>query len=528
MESSEPVKPDVVQEDQHVYLSHDQILVVIVGLLAGMLLAALDQSIVNVALPQIVSDLGGLNHLSWVVTAYLLTSTAVTPLWGKVSDLYGRRIIFQLAITIFIIGSALCGLAQDLPQLIAFRALQGIGGGGLFSIAFAIVGDIIPSRDRGRYQGYFGAVFGLSSVAGPLLGGYLTDAINWRWIFYINLPVGIAALIITSMALKMPVVRREHSIDYLGASLIVAAVSSLLLYLNWAGERYGWQAAGPVALGLMSFVFAGIFIFVEMRAKEPIIPMRLFRNSVFSVGTASSFLIGLAMFGALVFLPLFFQAVKGMSPTRSGLATVPTVIGIVSASIISGQLISRTGRYKIFPIVGAGVFSVALFFMSTIGGGTPYPMIAVYAFMIGTGLGLSMQTVTTAVQNSVEHRDMGAATSSVTFSRSLGGAIGTAFLGAIFGTTLARTLEDDFARAGVSMVDVEPNNIDAIHALTEPIKGLVLGAYSHSIDTIFLWAAPFAVAAFFLNFGLKELTLRTGNNEVRTPTLTKEPSIGDD
>ncbi|MEJ7838837.1 MAG: MDR family MFS transporter [Thermomicrobiales bacterium] len=463
-----------------------------------------------------------------MVTAYLLTSTAVTPLWGKVSDIYGRRIIFQLAITIFIIGSALCGLAQDLPQLIAFRALQGIGGGGLFSIAFAIVGDIIPLRDRGRYQGYFGAVFGLSSVAGPLLGGYLTDAINWRWIFYINLPVGIAALIITSMALKLPVVKREHSIDYLGATLIVAAVSSLLLYLNWAGERYGWQSAGPVALGLLAFVFAGIFIFVEMRAREPIIPLRLFRNSVFSIGTLSSFLIGLAMFGALVFLPLYFQAVKGMSPTRSGLATVPTVIGIVSASIISGQLISKTGRYKIFPIVGAAIFSVALLLMSTIGVDTAYPQIAIYAFMIGIGLGLSMQTVTTAVQNSVEHRDMGAATSSVTFSRSLGGAIGTAFLGAIFGTTLARTLENDFSNAGVSMVGVEPNNIDAIQTMSEPIKGIVLSAYAHSIDTIFLWAAPFAVGAFLSNFGLKELTLRTASSESTTPIKTSEPVAGDD
>ena len=481
--------------------------------MAGMLLAALDQSIVNVALPQIVSDLGGLNHLSWVITAYLLTSTAVTPLWGKVSDLYGRRIIFQLAITIFIIGSALCGLAQDLPQLIAFRALQGIGGGGLFSIAFAIVGDIIPPRDRGRYQGYFGAVFGLSSVAGPLLGGYLTDAIDWRWIFYINLPVGIAALIITSMALKLPVVRREHSIDYLGAGLIVASVSSLLLYLNWAGERYGWQSAGPVALGLLAFVFAGIFILVELRAKEPIIPMRLFRNSVFSIGTASSFLVGISMFGALVFLPLFFQAVMGMSPTRSGLATVPTVIGIVSSSIIAGQIISRTGRYKVFPIAGAAVFSVALLCMSTIDGDTPYPVIAVFALMTGIGLGLSLQTVTTAVQNSVEQRDMGAATSSVTFSRSLGGAIGTAFLGAIFGTTLARSLRDNLAEAGQSSVDLDPNNIDAIHAMTEPIKGIVLSSYSHSIDTIFLWAAPFAVLAFFLNFGLKELRLRTGADE---------------
>jgi EmrB/QacA subfamily drug resistance transporter len=530
MESESHVQPPDESAAGHSYLSHEQILVVVIGLIAGMLLAALDQSIVNVALPQIVSDLGGLNHLSWVVTAYLLTSTAVTPLWGKISDLYGRRIIFQSAITIFIVGSALCGIAQNLPQLIAFRALQGIGGGGLFAIAFAIIGDIIPPRDRGRYQGYFGAVFGLSSVAGPLLGGYLTDAVSWRWIFYINLPVGIAALIITSMALRIPVVRREHSIDYFGATLIVAAVSSLLLYLNWAGEEYGWQSAGPVALLLLSLALAVLFVFVEMRAKEPIIPMRLFRNSVFSIGTSYSFLVGIAMFGALVFMPLFFQAVKGMSPTNSGLATVPTVLGIVSSSILSGQIISKTGRYKMFPIIGSAVFAIALLCMSTIDRDTPYALIAVFAFFTGGGLGLTMQTITTAVQNSVDFRDMGAATSSVTFSRSLGGSIGTAFLGAIFGTTLARTLQEDLAATGdISLASINANDIDAIHALTEPAKSIVLESYSHAIDTIFLWAVPFAVLAFFLSFGLKELRLRTGREEAPSPvTTTPRAASADD
>jgi len=236
--------------------------------MTGMLLAALDQSIVGVALPRIVSDLGGLNHLAWVVTAYLLTSTATTPLWGKISDLYGRRIIFQATIIIFLIGSALCGLAQDMPQLIAFRALQGIGGGGLMAIAFAIIGDVIPARERGRYQGYFGAVFGLSSVAGPLLGGWITDTINWRWIFYINLPIGAAALVVTSIALRMPVVRRNHKIDYLGAAMIVAAVTSLLLYLNWAGEHYGWTYINSLALIVASIVFTIAFIFVELRARS--------------------------------------------------------------------------------------------------------------------------------------------------------------------------------------------------------------------------------------------------------------------
>jgi EmrB/QacA subfamily drug resistance transporter len=494
--------------------------------MTGMLLAALDQSIVNVALPQIVSDLGGLNHLSWVITAYLLTSTAVTPLWGKISDLYGRRLIFQIAITIFIVGSALCGLAQNLPELIAFRAFQGIGGGGLFSIAFATIGDIIPARERGRYQGYFGAVFGLSSVAGPLLGGWLTDAVNWRWIFYINLPLGIAALVITSYALKIPVVRRNHTIDYTGALLIVASVSSILLYLNWAGDRYGWRSAGPVALLTLSIVLAVVFVWAESRSPEPILPLRLFRNQVFSVGSAFSFVLGIAMFGAMVFMPLYFQAVKGMSPTRSGLATVPAVIGIMSMSIISGQLISRSGRYKIFPILGSAIFTVALLLLSTIEKDTPYVQMAVYIFLLGSGLGLTMQTLTTAVQNSVEFRDMGVATSAVSFGRSLGGAIGTAFLGAVFGTTLAGYLGDHLPKD--QPLTVDPNDIDAIHLMTGPIKDVVLNGYTEAIATVFLWGVPFGVIGIILSFSLKELRLRTGSDVKVAASSPKMAGSADD
>src|SRR5262245_37188243 len=288
--------------------------------MAGVLLAALDQSIVGTALPRIVSELGGLDKLAWVVTAYLLTSTAATPLWGKISDLYGRRHIFQVAIGIFVTGSVLCGLSQNLPELIGFRALQGVGGGGLMAIALSIIGDIIPPRERGRYQGYFGAVFGLSSVAGPLLGGWFTDGPGWRWIFYINLPIGIGALVVTSIALKMPRVRREHSIDYAGAALIVAAVSSLLLYLICAGDEYGWTAPLPLALIAASAGFSILFVLAEARAKEPIIPLRLFDNAIFRIGNIFGFLSGMAMFGAIIFFPLYLQGVKGMSPTKSGLA----------------------------------------------------------------------------------------------------------------------------------------------------------------------------------------------------------------
>src|ERR687894_2681325 len=271
------------------YLEHQQIVIVLFGLMAGVLLAALDQSIVGTALPRIVSELGGLDKLAWVVTGYLLTATAATPLWGKISDLYGRRNIFQAAILIFLAGSVLCGLSQNLPQLIAFRAIQGIGGGGLMGLAFSIIGDIIPPRERGRYQGYFGAVFGVSSVAGPLLRGWVTDGPGWRWIFYINLPVGLAALVVTSAVLKMPVVRRQHKIDYLGAAAIVGAVTCLLLYLDWRGVDFGWTEAGAMALLGGAALLTAAFILIERRAVEPIIPMRLFQNQVFSVGNAFAF-----------------------------------------------------------------------------------------------------------------------------------------------------------------------------------------------------------------------------------------------
>jgi EmrB/QacA subfamily drug resistance transporter len=500
--------------DESTYLSHKQIIGVMIGIMSGMFLAALDQSIVGVALPRITSDLGGLEHLAWVVTAYLLASTSTTPLWGKISDLYGRKKIFQLAIVIFLVGSVLCGAAQDMPQLIIFRAIQGIGGGGLMSIALAIIGDVIPPRERGKYQGYFGAVFGVSSVAGPLLGGYLTDAIGWRWIFYVNIPIGIAALVITSAALKMPVVRRNHKIDYMGATLVVAAVSSLLLYLNWAGGHYGWTDARALVLLIASIALTVIFVFIENRAEEPIIPMRLFRNQIFSVGNAFGFLSGLAMFGGIIFLPLYFQGVMGMSATKSGLAMIPMIAGILSMSITSGLLVTKTGRYRIFPILGSALIIVALFMLSTLRVETPYWQVAIYAFFFGVGLGFTMQTVMVAVQNAVPFRDMGVATSSLTFTRSLGGAIGTAVFGAILNIRLATHLADRSVDAGVAPSNVSPeatSNIQAMQNLPEPVKGLVLGAYTDALTDLFLLAVPFVVLSLAIAFLLKEIPLRTGN-----------------
>jgi EmrB/QacA subfamily drug resistance transporter len=497
------------------YLSHRQILIVLCGVMAGMLLFALDQGIVGTALPRIVSDLGGLDRLSWVVTAYLLTSTATTVLWGKISDLYGRRLIFQAAIGIFLLGSALSGLSQNMPELIAFRALQGVGGGGLFAVALSIIGDVIPPRERGRYQGYFGAVFGVSSVAGPLLGGWLTDGPGWRWIFYINLPVGLAALVVTSAVFKMPAVRREHRIDYLGAATIVAAVSCLLLYLDWRGNEYGWTEPGALALLAGAVVLAVAFVLIELRSPEPIIPMRLFRNPVFTVGNIYGFLAGVAMFGTIIFLPIYLQAVKGMSPTASGLALLPAIIGIFTTSISSGRLITRTGRYRIYPIVGAVVLVVSLFLLSRLQVGTPFWQVAVYEFLFGAGLGFTMQTIVTAVQNAVDFRDLGAATSSATFFRQMGGSVGAAVFGAVLSTRLAHYLTQDLARAGVrpgagGPRGVDANNVQAIQQLVEPVKSVVLGAFTNALDDVFLVGVPFTMVAFVVALFLKEVPLRGG------------------
>jgi len=501
-----------ITTDEPQYLSHQQIVVVLFGLMAGVMLAALDQSIVGTALPRIVSEMGGLDKLAWVVTAYLLTATAATPLWGKISDLYGRRPIFQAAIIIFLAGSVLCGLSQNLPQLIAFRAVQGIGGGGLMALAFSIIGDIIPPRERGRYQGYFGAVFGVASVAGPLLGGWFTDGPGWRWIFYVNLPVGIAALVITSLALKLPTVRREHTIDYLGAALIVAGVSSLLLYLNWAGTEYGWFAPGPLALLIAAVTLTVLFVMVEQRAAEPIIPLRLFRNSVFAIGNLYGVLAGMAMFGAIIFLPLYLQAVMGMSPTESGLAMLPAVFGILTTSIVSGRLISRTGRYKIFPILGAAILIVSLLLLSQLRVDTTYWELALYELAFGAGLGMTMQTIITAVQNAVEYRDLGTSTSATTFFRQMGGTVGAAIFGAILANRLALHLTEQLGPAALAAQNngvINVNNLQAIQALPEPVKTSVLTAFTRALDDVFLVGVPVVALALVAALFLKEVPLRT-------------------
>jgi EmrB/QacA subfamily drug resistance transporter len=487
------------------------VLVSIGALLLGMLLAALDQTIVSTALPTIVSDLGGLDHLSWVVTAYLLASTAATPLWGKLGDQYGRKKLFQAAIVIFLIGSALCGMSQNMLELIAFRAVQGLGGGGLIVLSMAIVGDIVPPRERGRYQGLFGAVFGATSVLGPLLGGLFTQHLSWRWVFYVNLPVGIVALAVIATVLRIPRKAERHVIDYLGTLLIASVATCLVLVASLGGTTWPWASPQIVGLAVFGAVLLVAFVLVERRAKEPVLPLRLFGVRTFTLSAIISFIVGFAMFGAMTYLPTFLQIVHGITPTSSGVHMLPMVVGMLLSSTGSGQIVSRTGRWKVFPIAGTAVTTVGLLLLHQLDEHSGTAEMSGYFFVFGLGLGLVMQVLVLIVQNAVGYEDLGVATSGATFFRSIGASFGVAIFGTVFASRLSHNLTVALAGrplpagVGPDALKADPRGIAALPASVRPS---VLHAFAVSITDVFLYAAPVALLGFVLAWFLREDKLR--------------------
>lgn len=485
----------------------------------GMLLASLDQTIVSTALPTIVKDLGGAMHLAWVVTAYLLASTVTTPAWGKLGDMYGRKMLFLACIVIFLVGSALCGFSQNMTELIAFRALQGVGGGGLMVLSQSIIGDVVSPRDRGKYQGAFGAVYGVSSVAGPLLGGYFVDSLSWHWVFFVNLPIGVIALIVVTSVLPRTQPATRQKIDYAGIILLAAAASCVVLLSSFGGNAWKWTSPQAIGMIVLCAVLIVVFIFVEQRAAEPVMPLRMFKNRVFVMASIIGFVVGFSMFGAITYLPMFLQQVLGATATESGLRMLPMMIGLLLTSMGSGQIISKTGKYKIFPILGCGIFAVGLYLLSTMTAHTSVMISSVYMFVLGFGLGLVMQVLVLAVQNAVQYRDLGAATSGATFFRSIGSSVGVSVFGAVFAGQLSSRLATNppsNATGKCSGNVLEESSLGLSHCPTG-VESWFIDAYAGAIQVVFFAAVPIAVIAFVLAWFLPEVKLRT---------VTKDANLG--
>jgi EmrB/QacA subfamily drug resistance transporter len=502
-----------------------EILIVLPGLLLTLIIAMLDQLVVATALPRIVGDLGGLNHLAWVVTAYILASTVTTLFYGKLGDMYGRKRLLMIAIVLFLIGSALSGLSHTMDQLIAFRALQGLGAGGLMVGAIATIGDMVSPRERGQYMGYMMAAMMVAMIAGPLVGGYITQHWSWRWIFYINMPIGGAALIYLWVTLHLPRKRLEHKIDYLGAAVIAIGSTAIVLLTSWGGSQYAWGSWEILMLAVITAVSLAAFFIVEARAAEPMLPLHVFKNRNFSVASTMSFLLGMAMLGALTFLPLYQQTVQHASPTGSGLMLIPLMLGSTVTSLVSGQVTSRTGRYKILPIVGGVIMTLGIFMLTHLGVHTTRLTSAICFVVLGIGMGFLMQITSLIVQNSVPQKDMGVASSSRAFFQSIGGSLGVALFGSIF-----------FRRFADAMTALLPGkhvaggsqNLDpaTINSLPGIVKDAAFQAISHAIDGVFWWTIPATAAVFVLAVFVKEIPLRGRIEPAAEPTPVAPELVG--
>lgn len=478
------------------------------ALMLTLLLAALDQTIVATALPTISSDLGGLASLSWVVTAYLLASTASTPLWGKLSDIFGRKPMLQASVVVFVVGSALAGVSQSMIQLIGSRTIQGLGGGGILVLVLTVIADLVPPRERGRYAGMFGAAFGLASIVGPVLGGFLTQQLSWRWIFYINLPLAVIALAVLGAVLRLPSRRTRRPIDWVGASLFVVGVVMLLLALVWTGHPYDWNSPQIVGLLVGGLCVLTLFVLHELRTPEPMVPMSLFSNRVFRLSVVVGFIVGFTMLGTIIFLSLYLQVVRGATPSQSGLQLLPFVFGILITSVASGRVITRTGRYRIFPITGTAIAAVGLLLLTRLGVDDSYGEIAVGMFILGAGLGNVMQVITVAMQNTIEPENLGSATSASTFFRSMGSSFGAAGFGAVLGISLSVQLEDAAIGTALEGIADGTTSLAAIQALPDSVQDVVVAAFAHATGVVFLAAVPVMLVAFVLTLMLPEIRLR--------------------
>jgi len=489
------------------FATRREFMIVLPGLLLTLIIAMLDQLVVSTALPRIVGDLGGLNHLAWVVTAYVLASTITTPLYGKLGDLYGRKRLLMIAIVLFLAGSALSGLAHSMDQLIAFRALQGLGAGGLMVGAIATIGDMVSPRERGQYMGYMMAAMMVAMIAGPLVGGYITDSLSWRWIFYINMPIGGAAFVYLWATMHLPRRRVEHKIDYLGAAVIAIGATAIVLLTTWGGTQYAWGSWEIIMLAAIAAAAIGAFFIVEGRAVEPVLPLHVFKNRNFSLATAMSFLLGLVMMGSMTFLPLYQQTVQHASPTTSGLLLIPMMLGSTVTSLAAGQFTSRTGRYKILPIAGGAIMTLAVFLLTHLGPNTTRVNSALYFVVLGVGMGFLMQIVSLIVQNSVEQKDIGMASSSRQFFQQIGASMGVAVFGVIFVHRLAAAMASKLpgVHLGTGTGTLNPATINN---LPTAIKHAAFFSVSKGLDTVFWWTIPAAALVFLFALYVKEIPLR--------------------